>query len=89
MNSSLQIHSLILVAVIALRLMAAPPYLAWAMTAPWPLSTITVPVTGLMQLARTDGGWRFQSREQEQVEINFRGGLRLAPPGKHKVSRPV
>jgi hypothetical protein len=42
----------ILVVVIALRLMAAPTYSAWATTAPWPFSTMAVPFAGSMRPAR-------------------------------------
>jgi hypothetical protein len=51
MNSRLQIHPSILV-VVDLTFTAAPTSLAWATSAHWPLSTITVPVTGPMQPAR-------------------------------------
>jgi hypothetical protein len=52
MRARFQTFISILVAVIALRLMAAPTYLAWAMTAPWPFSKMAVPFTRLMRPAR-------------------------------------
>ena len=61
----------ILVAVVTLTFMTAPSYLAWATSAHWPLSTITVPVTGPIQPAQSDGGWRFQTRPlNRQISIS-------------------
>lgn len=55
MKTSLQVPYSIIAVASALTLMAAPAYSAWATTAPWPLSTITVSVTGPIQPAQSDG----------------------------------
>ena len=80
MKTSLQINPSILV-VLSLALAGVPIHVAWATTAHWPLSTITIPFTDSKQPARTAGGRRFRSRRLGQLMINLPGGLRLAPPG--------
>jgi hypothetical protein len=52
MHARFQTFISALVAVVSLTLAALPIHLAWATTAPWPLSTMAVPFTGSMQPAR-------------------------------------